>query len=75
MATVNAGGLGLFGTLLLMYGPVLHDLLNNGLWSSSEHGHGPIVLAVSLWLLWQRWNGKLPNNVFIRRQLDAARLP
>ena len=55
MAPASAARWGLFGTLLLMYGPVLHDLLNNGLWSSSEHGHGPIVLAVSLWLLWKRW--------------------
>jgi len=45
----------LFGTLLLMYSPVFYSLLNNGLWSTSEHGHGPIVLAVSLWLLWKRW--------------------
>ena len=56
MAAVDAARLWLFGMLLLMYGPVLYDLLNNGLWSSSEHGHGPIVLAVSLWLLWKRSN-------------------
>lgn len=55
MAAQDAARRGLFGMLLLMYGPVLYDLLNNGLWSSSEHGHGPIVLAVSLWLLWKRW--------------------
>jgi exosortase B len=45
----------LFAALLLMYAPVLYALLNNGLWSSSEHGHGPIVLAVGLWLLFKRW--------------------
>jgi tetratricopeptide (TPR) repeat protein/predicted Ser/Thr protein kinase len=25
--------------------------------------------------LWRHWDGKLPNNPFVRRQLDAARLP
>jgi hypothetical protein len=25
--------------------------------------------------LWQQWNQKLPNNAFVRRQLDAAALP
>ena len=25
--------------------------------------------------LWQRWDSKLPNNAFVRRQLEAARLP
>ena len=44
-----------FLALLVMYVPVLHDLLNKGLWSTSEHGHGPIVLVVSLWLMWKRW--------------------
>lgn len=46
----------LFGAMLLMYVPVLYGLLNNGLWSSSEHGHGPIVMAVSLWLMHKRWS-------------------
>lgn len=45
----------LFGVLLAMYAPVLYSLLNNGLWSSSEHGHGPIVLTVCLWLIHKRW--------------------
>jgi exosortase B len=45
----------LFAAVALMYAPVLYALLNNGLWSSSEHGHGPIVLAVGLWLLFKRW--------------------
>jgi hypothetical protein len=25
--------------------------------------------------LWQRWSNQLPNNAFVRRQLEAARLP
>ena len=45
----------LFTVMLGMYAPTLYGLLNNGLWSTSEHGHGPLVLAVSLWLMWSRW--------------------
>ncbi len=45
----------MFGMLGLMYGPVVYALLDGGLWSSSEHGHGPIVLSVCLWLLYKRW--------------------
>jgi hypothetical protein len=25
--------------------------------------------------LWQHWNRKLPNNPFVHRELEAARLP
>lgn len=38
-----------------MYVPSFHDLFT-GIWSSEEQGHGPIVLVVSLWLLFKRWN-------------------
>lgn len=40
--------------LLVMYGPSFFDLFR-GLWSSSEQGHGPIVLGISLWLLYRGW--------------------
>lgn len=40
--------------LVLMYGPTFWDLFNT-LWSSDEQGHGPIVLAISIWLVWRRW--------------------
>jgi exosortase B len=50
----------IFGVLVLMYAPVLYGLLNGGLWSSSEHGHGPIVLVVCLWLLYKRWHEASP---------------
>lgn len=39
--------------LLALYAPTYYSLAN-GLWSSEEQAHGPIVLAVVLWLLWQR---------------------
>ncbi len=38
-----------------MYGPSFHDLFH-GIWSTDENAHGPIVLAVSLWLLYTKWN-------------------
>jgi exosortase B len=28
--------------------------LSNTIWAGDEQGHGPIILGVSLWLLWQR---------------------
>ncbi len=41
--------------LLLTYVPTLWSL-SKSLWRSEEHVHGPIVLAVSAWLLWDRFN-------------------
>ena len=40
--------------LLAMYGPSFFDLLN-GIWRTDEQGHGPIVLGISLWLLYRSW--------------------
>ena len=51
----------LFTALALMYAPVLYSLLNNGLWSTSEHGHGPIVLTVCFWLMYNRWQKARPT--------------
>lgn len=41
----------LFGVLAL-YVPTYIDLANN-LWQTEEQGHGPLIAAVSGWLLWQ----------------------
>ncbi len=41
--------------LAAMYGPSFHDLFT-GIWSTDENAHGPIVLSVSLWLLYTKWN-------------------
>lgn len=40
--------------LLVLYGPSLYDLFT-GIWSSDEQMHGPIVLGISLWLLYRNW--------------------
>ena len=38
---------------LAMFGPSYWGLANT-IWSSDANGHGPIILAVSLWLLWSK---------------------
>lgn len=40
--------------LLLLYVPTAHSLATR-LWVLDEQGHGPIILAVTVWLAWQRW--------------------
>lgn len=40
--------------LLALYVPTFWDLANT-LWSSSDQGQGPVVLALSLWLIWRQW--------------------
>ncbi|MBB4011607.1 exosortase B [Niveibacterium umoris] len=35
----------------VLYVPTFSDLLN-GLWSTDQNAHGPIVLGVSMWFLW-----------------------
>lgn len=40
------------GGLLAMYVPTLVRLLST-IWGSDEQGHGPIVLAIAIWLIWR----------------------
>lgn len=37
-----------------LYAPTLYDLFN-GLWAGEEQAHGPIILALALWLLYRLW--------------------
>lgn len=39
--------------LLAMYVPTYSNLVST-VWASDEQGHGPIILVVSLWLIWMR---------------------
>ena len=44
--------------LLAMFAMTIQDLFRDneaGLWAKDAHSHGPIMLAVSLWLLVTRW--------------------
>ncbi|HTH45860.1 MAG TPA: exosortase B [Oxalicibacterium sp.] len=40
--------------LAALYVPVLYGLFH-GLWATEEHAHGPIILALSLWLIYRKW--------------------
>lgn len=61
---INNSGLWLmFAGLFLLFLPTLWDLfVVNAIWLDDEHAHGPIILAISLWLLWKRWQ-EIPNLV------------
>lgn len=50
----------------VLYGPTLYDLFTT-LWSTDEQGHGPIVLGVVVWLIYQK------REVFKATQLSAPR--
>lgn len=41
--------------LMALYLPTLHALFGS-IWSSDEQMHGPIVLAISLWLFYRNWS-------------------
>lgn len=40
--------------LAVLYVPSLYDLLT-GIWSQDEQMHGPIVLAIAIWLIYRNW--------------------
>lgn len=46
--------------IILMYLPTL-KALDTFIWSLVGQGHGPVMLALSLWLAWQRYS-KLPHD-------------
>ena len=50
--------------LLVLYVPTFYDL-GTTLWQSDDHAHGPIFLAVIVWLIWQKRAALLatPANV------------
>lgn len=44
--------------LLVLFVPTLYSLLT-GIWSSDEQAHGPIVLSISIWLMYRKWDEML----------------
>jgi len=40
--------------MLFLYLPTFYDLFN-GLWSTEEQMHGPVILALSLWLIYRKF--------------------
>ncbi|MFG6447282.1 exosortase B [Roseateles sp. BYS180W] len=55
--------------LALAYAPTFYDLFN-GIWATDEYGHGPIVFAISLWLLTKRIEkiNEIPSTPHFRWQ-------
>jgi exosortase B len=47
--------------LLVLYVPTFYDLMT-GLWAKEEQAHGPIILALSLWLLGRKWPDMLEKS-------------
>ncbi|MGE3532909.1 MAG: exosortase B [Steroidobacteraceae bacterium] len=39
--------------LLVLYAPVFYQLANT-LWQDDDYAHGPIILAIILWLIWDK---------------------
>jgi exosortase B len=40
--------------LVAMFGPSFYDLFT-GIWTSDANGHGPIIFALTIWLLHRKW--------------------
>lgn len=52
---LDAGTWLMLGGLAAMYVPTLVRLADHGLWSNEEHSHGPLILAICIWLIRDRW--------------------
>jgi exosortase B len=48
--------------MLVMYMPTLYDLFT-GLWSTEGQAHGPVILALSLWLIHRQWPRIIESEV------------
>lgn len=47
--------------LLVLYVPTFYNL-STGLWVAEEQAHGPIILLLSLWLIYKRWSEMIINT-------------
>jgi len=47
--------------LLLLFVPTFVDLFR-GAWSTEEQAHGPVILALSLWLLYRGWPAMMARS-------------
>ncbi|SFW40008.1 exosortase B [Nitrosovibrio sp. Nv17] len=52
---------------IVLYLPSLVDLFN-GIWSTDEQGHGPIVLGVTCWLTYRKW----PQMLRVSEKQESA---
>lgn len=42
-----------FAALAAMYAPVFYEFMQT-VWATDDQGHGPLVLAIALWLIWRK---------------------
>jgi exosortase B len=47
--------------LLVLFVPTFVDLFR-GAWSTEDQAHGPVILALSLWLIYRGWNDMLARS-------------
>jgi len=47
--------------MLVLFVPTFHALFT-GLWSTEEQAHGPIILGLSLWLMYRNWPAMLART-------------
>ncbi|MEQ1815836.1 MAG: exosortase B [Nitrosomonas sp.] len=47
--------------LLVLYVPTFYGLAN-GIWTKEEQAHGPIILFLSLWLIYRKWPEMMKAN-------------
>jgi exosortase B len=59
---------------LLMFAPIYWSAVN-GIWQTDEFGHGPIVIAISAWLLWQRREVLVPNGSMPTLSMRSTLVP
>lgn len=55
---MQVGPLLLVSSILILYLPTLSNLFD-GVWSSDEQMHGPLVLAISIYLIYRNWDKML----------------
>ena len=54
----------LFG-LIVLYVPTFWGLFN-GLWSTEEQAHGPIIFVLAIWLIYQLWPSMMQKSGYIQ---------
>jgi len=47
--------------MLVLYVPTLYDLFS-GLWATEEQAHGPIILALAIWLIFRLWPSMMERS-------------
>jgi exosortase B len=62
IASANVEWLPVAVGLLALYLPVCWEL-STTIWQTDEHGHGPIILIIVMWLIWRERTALAPRGV------------